>query len=87
VAGTLWISNQSPKLGAYRGFAAAHSGKPLAYRSNFQYFFLEATPLSSGGVASEQKNPSAGKAEPFLYVMRQSREISEVCATEEPNHG
>jgi hypothetical protein len=55
------------------GFAAAHSGKPLAYRSNLKCF--------PGGYASQflrhslrgKKNPGTGKAEPFRYVLRQSR--------------
>ncbi len=55
------------------GFAAAHSGKPVAFRGS--QLFLSRLCLWDryGGVASSPKLP-CGKPEAYRYVLRRSRE-------------
>ena len=62
-----------------RGFAAAHCGKPLAYRNRSNE--KEAAPPWIRGLASEviSKGHAYGKAKPYRHVLRQSRAESK-CA-------
>lgn len=53
-----------------RGFAAAHCGKPLAYR---QLIHSSCGYAALRGVASNYLLIISGKAEPFRYVLRRSR--------------
>lgn len=53
------------------GYAAPHSGKPLAYRR--AYSLIRGCAAEVRGAASTLFKNLAGKAEPFRYLLRQSR--------------
>jgi hypothetical protein len=56
------------------GFAAAHGGKPVAYRADYS-ISLEAPPQSRRHSLMNSLMSLSGKAKPFRPVLRQSRPL------------
>ena len=58
------------------GFAAAHGGKPPAYRGADQDIQGLCLRIEGGGAASKRRvSDTNGKPEAFRYVLRQSRDL------------